>query len=55
MHGPEHYSHFRPERDLVSVDELDFIEWEVSRITDDEIEMRLSVVLLLGYLDSNQD
>ncbi len=29
----------------------DFIEWTVSLITDDEIEMRLQLLLLLYYLD----
>jgi hypothetical protein len=35
--------------------ELDAIDETVSHITDDEVEMRLSLLLLLGYLDSNQD
>lgn len=37
------------------MDDFDEIEWEVSLITDDEIEMRLNLLLLLEYLDSNQD
>lgn len=38
--------------DLTSMDE---IEAAVAAITDAEIEMRLELLLLLRYLDSNQD
>ena len=37
------------------MDDFDEIEWEISLITDDEIAMRLDLLLLLEYLDSNQD
>ena len=36
------------------MDELDEIELQVLLITDDEIEMRLDLLLLLRYLESNQ-
>jgi hypothetical protein len=36
------------------MDELDWIAYEVSLITDDEIELRLSLALLPS-LDSNQE
>ena len=38
----------------MSMDDIDFIEWEASLITDEEIELRLALLLLkLGYQVSN--